>query len=212
MGETKFYVYAYMRSKDSKGGKAGTPYYIGKGQGNRASALHKRINIPKDSRNIVFLETRMTEIGALALERRMISWWGRKDIGTGILINLTDGGEGCSMSTSTKKKLSEFWSNNGHPRTGTKHSKETVSKMRDAKLGKKHTQEAKDKVSAFNKGRKKSSTENYKKPKSEDHKMKIAQALKNRTNVQLECPHCGTTGAGGNMSRYHFQKCKALPC
>lgn len=30
MTEYKYYVYAYVRSKDSKTAKAGTPYYIGK--------------------------------------------------------------------------------------------------------------------------------------------------------------------------------------
>jgi len=24
------------------------------------------------------------------------------------------------------------------------------------------------------------------------------------------CPHCGTEGKGGNMSRYHFDNCKTI--
>ena len=77
-----YYVYAYLRGSDL------TPYYVGKGHGKRAWGPHaKGIFVPQDKRRIVILETHLTELGAFALERRYIRWYGRPDVLLGRLPN-----------------------------------------------------------------------------------------------------------------------------
>ena len=95
------------------------------------------------------------------------------------------------------------------------------------------SEEHKRKISEAHKGKPKpwligtrNGAGNAGKPKSEDHKRKIAEAHTGKVRGEFSeewkqalkdaqarqpirtCPHCGVTGKGANMTRYHFDKCK----
>jgi hypothetical protein len=91
----RFYTYAYLREDK-------TPYYVGKGQGNRAYKKHWRSKsrggyfTPPEKNRIIILKNNLTEKNAYKHEMYMINVFGRKDLGTGILRNMSNGGEGAS--------------------------------------------------------------------------------------------------------------------
>ena len=150
-----FYTYAYLRED-------GTPYYIGKGKGKRAFGKRKHIGVPPKDR-ILFLKKNLSEGEAFRHEVYMIAILGRKDLGTGILRNLTDGGEGTSgfvHSESTRalrrrKRPPEVGEKIRQAKLGHEVSPETREKIRQTKLGTKTkpcSEETKAKIGEANRG------------------------------------------------------------
>ena len=134
-----YYTYAYLRTD-------GTPYYIGKGKGNRAYVRNKKdCKPPRDRSRILILKSGLTELEALRHEVYMIFVFGRKNIDTGILRNLTDGGEGSSGSV-----RSEAFKQRLRDRKLTPEHKQKISK---SKTGKPRSQETKEKLKAHMAGK-----------------------------------------------------------
>jgi hypothetical protein len=124
----EYYTYAYLRED-------GTPYYVGKGVRNRIdNPISHRSLPPKDRR--IFLKKNLTNEESIRHEIYMIAILGRKDLGTGILRNLTNGGEGVSgrvISEETRQKMIK-----SHRGTrGWKHTPETSSAISKKNMGRK---------------------------------------------------------------------------
>jgi hypothetical protein len=160
-----YYVYAYLREKDN------TPYYIGKGKGGRAFGKH-RIGVPKDKSKIIFYQTSLINEDAIKLEIAYIKLFGRKDLGTGILRNLTNGGDGPNGFIHTKKtrtKMSIVHQNRYD--NGWTFSDATLEKM--SNNAKNITPEHRKKLSIAAKNV-------VRKKVSEDTKRKLSEAAKNQ--------------------------------
>lgn len=163
------YVYAYIRQTDSDTAPKGTPYYIGKGKGPRAFVKHSgHSSVPRNKSDIVFLEVNLTDIGACAIERRMIRWYGRKDLRTGILHNRTDGGDGTSGRPLTEEHKQKLKKPLKSPRTA-EHNEKLAAGKRGKKKGP-LPPETIEKIRNSLKGKK----------KSPEHVENVARALKER--------------------------------
>jgi len=91
-----------------------------------------------------------------------------------------------------KRKISE--AHKGKSKPWLKGNKNAA-----ALAGKSKSEEHKRKISEAHKGK-------VREPFSSEWKQKLKDAQARQPN--RSCPHCGVTGKGANMTRYHFEKCK----
>ena len=166
-----YYTYAYLREDK-------TPYYIGKGVGNRMHSKTHSVSLPPKDRRI-FLKQNLTEQEAFKHEVYMIAVIPN-------LRNQTTGGEGSSgriCSDETRQKISQ--SNRGKVRTekqkenmkGKRNLSEEELQRRTSRLPSRKnvilSDETKEKISVSKKGRKMNLSEEQRKHRSEQ--MKKAQ-------------------------------------
>jgi len=188
-----YYVYAYMRNSNN------TPYYIGKGRGVRMFNKNHSVSVPFDRSKIIVLSENLSNTEACDLERSLIKQYGRKDLGTGILHNRTDGGEGAPG----------FKQNQDH--INSRATKSANAKRSKTMSGRKWTESHCLAISNGNKGVAKSNTANMKYTKSANHSKNISLGKLGKKLATAECPYCGKIGGRGNMIRYHFENCKHKP-
>lgn len=135
----------------------------------------------------------LAEWHALFLEECLISIFGRKDKGTGSLLNMTDGGENPPSS----KGKPGYWRGKTVPKDivekRAERIKESWSNRPGVWAGKTMSDETKKKMSLSHVGRK----------KSEEHKKNMR-----KPKEQTTCPFCHLTGGLGAMKRWHFENCK----
>lgn len=149
-----WYIYRHIRLDKNE------PFYIGIGNKKdyaRAYESHvsKRNSMwikiyNKTSIEVDIILEGLTKEEASIKEKEFIKMYGRKDLNSGTLCNLTDGGDGiwnCLRSEETRKKLREKSEGSKNHRFGTKQSEETKIKRGIYTKGRVSTDEKKRKQS-----------------------------------------------------------------
>lgn len=252
----KFYTYIFLDPRkhghyeymieDKKFLFSFEPFYVGKGTARRITqhetAAKRGANtyMSKKLRSIASegvdaikmkLFENDTDAVALAKEMLLIKAIGRSDLDAGPLVNLTNGGEGCSgyvLSEERKQVHRRF-----------RHTQETIDRISAAHKGKKLTDAHRAKLSAAKIGK---TSHNKGKKLTPEQRQKLSESLRGRVmsnearekignahrgmkrsaqtaaNISAAlkakpvqtCEHCGFTGSGG-FTRWHGSNCRSNP-
>ena len=178
------YVYCYLRED-------GTPYYVGiseDGTGKRPFG-HHAVAVPKKHvERVRVMRSGLSYEEAQQLEIRYIKHYGRKDLGTGILRNQTDGGDGAKgaiRSDSTKSKQSAASTRYQNPA-----EREKTALSQKGKHSYRQTPEFRAKLSLAMRGR-----VPYNKgiSMSEAQKQRVSQSKK---GISRSCEHVSASAKG----------------
>lgn len=124
VAEEAFYAYLWLRED-------GSPYYIGKGKNGRAFDSEGHfVSCPKDMNRII-VQYYSTEKEAFAAEIFLISFYGRKDLKTGCLRNLTSGGIGGDCYSNEAKIALSKRNKLNPPARGKKRKDDAIKPLRE---------------------------------------------------------------------------------
>jgi hypothetical protein len=156
MEQTRWFVYCYLRTHSNR------PYYIGIGsRADRMTSRHS-CKVPRDRGRIRVMRTGLTKQQAINWEMFYIARYGRKDLGTGCLMNRTAGGETTQFGPQTIEKIRQAAKrpeNIARLKTvnvGRSMHPNTRAALLAATKGKKRPQYVIDAVTQAHKGKKKS--------------------------------------------------------
>lgn len=152
--ENNWYVYRHIRLDKNE------PFYVGIGnkknyerayqtKPDRRNQIWGKVFNKTNIRIEILLEG-LTKNQASEKEQEFIKLYGRIDLNTGILCNMTDGGDGiwnCIRSEETKEKLRQQKLGNKNPMFGKTQNEETRLKRRNSLLGQKRSENTKKKQS-----------------------------------------------------------------
>ena len=184
------YVYIYKDPSRDYYGKP-EPIYVGKGSGYRARKHLRRTDhcefvhrLQKMKQNGIEPIIEKIIVGAnwqfaLGIETMLIKRIGRKDLGTGPLLNLTNGGE--------NPPLYFGWTGKNPPGSFKPGDQ---SGEKNTMFGKHHSDESNEKNRKSHLG---------------ENNSNFGKRWKQEI---VTCPHCGKSGGISGMKHYHFENCK----
>lgn len=198
------FVYRHVR-KDT-----GMPFYVGVGTkpkrfGGIKTEYNRAYDLYKSGKRSEFWKAVFEKCGGIEVdilfesnsqeeidrkEKEFIALYGRQDLGTGTLVNLTDGGRGLfNANTNTIERVRKACMGR-KPTLGMKFGEETRQRMRQAQLGKTLSEEHKKKISVAHQGK---IGHSKGKKLSPEHRLNISNSLKGHAPAFAGMTHSDKT-------------------